>query len=91
MRKYDRDFKLNAIKLYLEGDQSISQWSKELNVLYSTLKGWINTYKKEAGEQTFSDKKRGHRGGEVVHQLHTCPNCNSLKKALALVLSLVNV
>lgn len=57
MRSYDKEFKLNAVKLYIESGQSFKQVSEELGIPSATLVGWVESHKKE-GEQAFPGK--GH-------------------------------
>jgi transposase len=51
-RNYDREFKLNAVKLYREGNKSLHQTSKDLGVPISTLSGWIKEFE-AYGEESF--------------------------------------
>lgn len=55
LRVYDKEFKLNAIKLYLEGDRSYNEVSKELGLPATTLIGWVYTHKKN-GKEAFPGK-----------------------------------
>ena len=57
IRKYDKEFKLNAIKLYLESERTYQQISSELGIPNATLVTWVASQKKE-GEQAFPGK--GH-------------------------------
>ena len=41
IRAYDKEFKLNAVKLYKERGRSLSQVSEELGIPSATLAGWI--------------------------------------------------
>ena len=50
IRAYDKEFKLNAVKLYKERGRSLSQVSEELGIPSATLAGWIQTYEKDKGE-----------------------------------------
>lgn len=54
-RSYDKEFKLNAIKLYLESGRSYRQMGDELGVPEATLAGWVGDYKKD-GESSFPGK-----------------------------------
>lgn len=49
-RKYDKEFKLNTIKFYLESGRSFRQVSDELGVPLATLVGWVEDYKKDGAE-----------------------------------------
>jgi len=51
-KKYDREFKLNAIKLYRESGKNMRDLSKDLGVPLSTYSGWVKEFK-EQGEKSF--------------------------------------
>ena len=55
VRKYDKEFKLNAIKLYLENDRSYQQISNELGIPMGTLVTWLESHKKQ-GIEAFPGK-----------------------------------
>lgn len=57
MRNYDKEFKLNAVKLYIQSGRSYQQVGDELGVPSATLVGWVLAHKKE-GEEAFPGK--GH-------------------------------
>jgi transposase-like protein len=50
MRVYDKEFKLNAVKLYLENERTYEQVGKELGIPTTTLIGWVYSHKKNGGE-----------------------------------------
>ena len=56
-RKYDKEFKENAVQLYKASQRSAKQLSEELGVPESTLSGWIETNRRH-GEEAFPGK--GH-------------------------------
>jgi len=59
--RYDAEFKVRAVKLYLEEGYSAAIISQELQIAQNTLHGWINLYKAdgEAGLQPhYSSSKR---------------------------------
>ena len=56
-RQYDREFKLNAIKLYLESKDSYKSVGSQLGMPHRTLGTWVENFKKH-GEEAFSSK--GH-------------------------------
>lgn len=60
-RSYDKEFKLNAIKLYLESGRGYRQIGDELGVPQATLAGWVGDYKKD-GQNSFPGK--GHQKAE---------------------------
>ena len=51
-RSYDREFKINAIKLYREGSKSLNKVAKDLGIPFSTLATWVKEYEKQ-GENSF--------------------------------------
>lgn len=57
VRTYDKEFKLNAVKLYLESGRGYKRISEELGIPTGTLVGWVEDHKKE-GEHAFPGK--GH-------------------------------
>lgn len=52
IRKYDKEFRLNAVKHYESSGKSISNISEALGIPLSTLAGWIKEYR-EQGEMAF--------------------------------------
>jgi transposase-like protein len=56
-RVYDKEFKLNAIRLFLESGQSYKKISSELGIPSATLATWVKCHKKE-GSESFPGK--GH-------------------------------
>jgi transposase len=55
LRVYDKEFKLNAIELYLSSGRSIKVLSTELGIPPATLATWIESHKK-AGHEAFPGK-----------------------------------
>ena len=55
IRIYDKEFKLNAIKLHLEGGRTLRQVSEELGIPYGTFSGWLESYKAD-GQEAFPGK-----------------------------------
>lgn len=51
-RKYDREFKLNAVKLYREGGRGLVKVATDLGIPMTTLATWIKEFK-ENGEESF--------------------------------------
>jgi transposase len=49
-RVFDKDFKINAVKLILNKEKKVSELSRELKVNSSILHTWKNQYLKESGE-----------------------------------------
>lgn len=51
-RKYDREFRINAVKHCQSSEKALWQVAKDLGVPLSTLSGWVKEYK-EHGEESF--------------------------------------
>lgn len=51
-RQYDREFKLNAVKLYREGDKSLAKLALDLGIPMTTLAAWTKQFK-ENGKESF--------------------------------------
>ena len=51
-RKYDREFKLNAVKLYRESGKSLIIVSQNLGIPLTTLAQWVKQFK-DHGEESF--------------------------------------
>ncbi len=54
-RNYDKEFKLGAVKLYLERGQGFKKTADELGIPFSTLVGWVDDHKK-GGTEAFPGK-----------------------------------
>jgi transposase len=50
IRKYDKEFKINAVKLHKDKGRSLSQVSKELGIPCATLAGWVQSYERDKEE-----------------------------------------
>ena len=57
LRTYDKEFKLNSVRLFLESGRSCKEISKELGIPPATLATWLESHKKE-GLEAFPGK--GH-------------------------------
>lgn len=57
LRTYDKEFKVNAAKLYLNSDRSYRILSQELGLPQSTLVAWVKSYQAD-GAESFPGK--GH-------------------------------
>lgn len=68
VRKYDKEFKVNAVKLYLESGRSSKQISEELGIPTPTLVSWIEHHKTN-GEQAFPGKGNIKPSDSEVAQL----------------------
>jgi transposase len=51
-RNYDREFKLNEVKLYRENQKPTSKISKDLEIPISTFSGWVKEFESH-GEESF--------------------------------------
>lgn len=56
-RKYDKEFKVNAVTLYLKSNRSYDQVGEELGIPGATLASWVGKRKKD-GVEAFPGK--GH-------------------------------
>lgn len=52
IRRYDKEFKLNAVALLQKGDKTQATICRELGIPESTMDGWKKAFKEE-GEQAF--------------------------------------
>lgn len=86
-RKYDREFKWEAVHLAMEDGHTVEQVADDLGVNLYTLRGWIRAFKKEgqdafrgSGQRTSEEKDllAMRRELELVKQER-----DILKKALA--------
>ena len=89
-QKYDQQFKLDAVKLVLEGNRSINEVSRSLGISAETLRLWKNTYEREHGSARAAFPGKGHLKPEdeelrrVKRQLQQAEQERDiLKKALA--------
>lgn len=54
-KRFEKEFKISAVKMVLEGKQSLSSLSKELGINVNTLQNWKKQYLKDK-EQSFPGK-----------------------------------
>lgn len=54
-RRYDKEFKINAVNLYLASGKSYEKISTELGIPSSSLVGWVHDHKKN-GQNAFPGK-----------------------------------
>lgn len=88
IRKYDKEFKLNAVKLYLSNERTYEQISEELGIPIGTLVTWITAYNKD-GAEAFPGKGHVKASDEEVVRLRkelaiVIEERNILKKALGI-------
>ena len=50
-KKYDREFKINAVKLYRESSKTLETVSRDLGISKATLCYWVQEFK-EHGEDS---------------------------------------
>lgn len=55
LRAYDKEFKLNAVKLYHSSGRGYKQTSSELGIPMSTLVHWVHDHQK-SGQESFPGK-----------------------------------
>ncbi len=67
-RKYDKEFRINAVKHYENSEKSITEVAKALGIPISTLKGWITEYK-EQGEKAFPGSGKYKSCNEEYYRL----------------------
>ena len=72
-QKYDKEFKINAVKIYLSNDKSIEKIALDLGISRASLGHWIKQYRRE-GERSFPGS------GHVVEE-----ELRALKRELYLV------
>jgi transposase len=67
-RQYDKEFKKNAVNLYLKANRSYEEVGSELGIPGSTLASWVNQQKKN-GEESFPGKGYLKQSDEELMQL----------------------
>jgi|SRR5690606_1309144 len=72
-QKYDKEFKINAVKVYLSNDKSIEKIALDLGISRASLGHWIKQYRRE-GDRSFPGS------GHVVEE-----ELRALKRELYLV------
>jgi len=87
-RLYDREFKLNTLKLMEKGEMSMTQIAKDLGVNINTLSNWRKQYAKSAEkafERTIELTAEQKRIRDLERQLKDARTGNEiLKKAVAI-------
>lgn len=86
-RKYDKDFKLNAVRLHKNG-KSINEVCKDLNIPVGTFLHWVKAFSEE-GEKSFPGSGNVKSSNEEIYRLKkelddTKLERDILKKALAI-------
>lgn len=49
-KRFDKDFKISAVKMVLEGKQSLASIARDIGINTNTLQNWKQQYLKEKGE-----------------------------------------
>ena len=52
-RQYDREFKINAVKLYRENGKSLVTQASDLGIPMSTLATWVKQFKEDGSKSWF--------------------------------------
>jgi transposase len=91
VRRYDKEFKINAINLCLSSNKGYVEISKDLGVPTSTLHSWVEAHQKD-GIEAFPGKGRLKPSDEEVAYLrkelaHVREERDILKKALGIFFS----
>lgn len=89
-RKYDREFKLNSIKLYRESGKKMEEVAQNLGIPKSTLYVWVQEFK-EHGEDSFAGNGQLKPCNEEIYRLkkqlaEVTMERDILKKAAAIFL-----
>lgn len=89
-QKYDQQFKLDAVKLVIDGNRSVNDVARSLGINAETLRLWKNTYERAHGSAGAAFPGKGHLKPEdeelrrVKRQLQQAEQERDiLKKALA--------
>lgn len=85
-QKYDKEFKLSAVQLYLSSQQSIEKIATDLGVSRASLGKWILCYKRQ-GDKSFPSS--GYVVDKELRALKqelylVCQERDILKKAMAI-------
>ena len=87
-RSYDREFKLNVVKLYREGKKPLKTVAEDLGLPTSTLNTWVKEFK-ELGENSFPGSGKLKPCNEEIYLLRkelasVKQERDILKKAIAI-------
>ena len=85
-RKFTGEFKKEAVRLFREGERSIGQVAKELDLTESALRNWVKQYKVDHGEGPREALTTAERDelGSLRHRVRTLEQEREiLKKAAA--------
>lgn len=87
-RNYDKEFKKNAVNLYLKNDRSYDSVGEELGIPGSTLASWVGAHSKD-GADAFPGKGNTKPSDAEIIDLRkklaiACEERDILKKALGI-------
>lgn len=90
MRSYDKEFKLNAVKLYESSGRSYKKVAEEMGIPEATLVGWVHAHK-QSGTEAFPGKGHVKPSEQEITELHrelaiVREERDILKKALGIYL-----
>lgn len=88
MRTYDKEFKMNTVKLWESSGKSANQIAEELGIAKATLSRWIRDYRRD-GNESFPGKGNIKSSEEEIRALkkelmHVREERDILKKAVAI-------
>ena len=63
--KHSKEFKLDAVKLVVEGGRSVNEVARSLGIHEETLRQWKNKYLKEHGNAARAFPGKGHLSPEA--------------------------
>ena len=67
-RKYDHEFKIQAVKLLLESGKTVEEVAADLGIYHGNLSRWKREYRRDA-EEAFPGMGRLKRGDEELRRL----------------------
>ena len=67
-KRYSREFKIEAVRLLLEGGRGLAQTARDLNINRTMLSGWRKQYLEDP-EGAFQGTGRRKRQDQELHQL----------------------
>jgi transposase-like protein len=86
VRQYDKDFKEQAVRLYMSRETSYPKLGKELGIPSSTLAAWVREYSKALEKDSNSSSLSVHEEMMKLRKevSHLREERDILKKALAI-------
>lgn len=87
-RKYNREFKINAVKLCQESSKNTAEIANDLGIPKSTLVSWMQQFKEEGGNSFRGSGKIKHSNEDVYNLRRELADVKMerdiLKKAMAI-------